>query len=128
MALDAVLSTASHVTPEINWELGALIDKKALISRSQSPNHHGIAGSLAPDHDLLQVAQGVIQKYAMSVAPDHVKSHQDDSRDYKDLPWQAKLTCDCDQLAGSLHKCQVCVDTLHKKYDLPTRHNCIPGN
>ena len=122
LALDAVLSTASHVTLETNQELGALIDNKALISRIQKWKHHGIACSLAPDHDLLQVAQGVIQKYKMSLAPDHVKSHQDDSREYKDLPWQAKLNCDCDQLAGSSHKCQVCLDTFSKKYDLPTGH------
>ena len=82
----------------------------------------GRAGTLAPDYDLLQVAQQVAKKHNIVVVPDHIKSHQDHSRDYNDLPWQAKLNCDCDQMAGASRKCQICLDTLHKGYDLPTGH------
>jgi hypothetical protein len=56
------------------------------------------------------------------VVPDHIKSHQDDSRVYNDLPWQVKLNCDCDQMAGASCKCQVCLYSMHKRYDLPTGH------
>ena len=105
-----------------NQKLGALIDNKALISRIQKWSHHGLAGTLAPDYDLLQVAQQVMKKHIIVVVPDHIKSHQDDSREYNDLPWQAKLNCDCDQLAGASRKCQICLDTLQKRYDLPTGH------
>jgi hypothetical protein len=61
------------------------------------------------------------------VVPDHIKSHQDDSRAYNDLPWQAKLNCDCYQMAGASCKCQICLDTLHKKYDMPTGHTASLG-
>jgi hypothetical protein len=63
-----------------------------------------------------------MKKHNIVVIPDHIKSHQDDSRAYNDLPWQAKLNCNCDQMAGASRKCQVCLDTLHKRYDLPTGH------
>jgi hypothetical protein len=56
------------------------------------------------------------------VTPKHVKSHQDNSITYDELPWQAKLNCDCDQSAGSLRTCSQCLSTLHTHYELPTRH------
>ena len=88
----------------------------------QKWSHHDHAGTLAPDYDLLQAAQQVAKKDNIVVVPDHIKSHHDDSIAYNDLPWQAKLNCDCDQLAGASHKCQICLDTMHKRYELPTRH------
>ena len=94
----------------------------ALISRIQKWSHHGQAGTLAPDYDLLQVAQQVAKKHNIVVVPDHIKSHQDDCRDYNDLPWQAKLNCDCDQMAVASHKCQICLDTMQKRYDMPSGH------
>ena len=120
LALDAILSTANNGSHEPDQKLGALIDNKALISRIEKWSHHGRAGTLAPDYDLLQIAQQVAKKHNIVVVPEHIKSHQDDSRAYNDLPWQAKLNCDCDQMAGASHKCQICCDTLHKRYDLPT--------
>ena len=122
LALDAILSTANNVSHAPDQEVGALIDNKALINRIQKWSHHGCAGILAPDYDLLQVAQQVAKKHNIVVIPDHIKSHQDDSRAYNDLPWQAKLNCNCDQMAGASCKCQICCDTLHKGYDLPTGH------
>ena len=122
LALDAILSTANNVSHAPDQKLGALIDNKALISRIEKWSHHGLAGTLAPGYDLLQAAQQVAKKHNILVVPDHIKSHQDDSRAYNDLPWQAKLNCDCDQLAGASHKCQICSDTLHKRYDLPMGH------
>jgi hypothetical protein len=61
-------------------------------------------------------------KHKMSVTLKHVKSRQDNSITYDELPWQAKLNCDCDQLAGSLHTCSQCLSTLHTHYELPTGH------
>jgi hypothetical protein len=61
-------------------------------------------------------------KYNILVVSDHIKSHQDDSRAYNDLPWKAKLNCDCDQVAGASCKCQICLDTLNTGFDLPTGH------
>ena len=87
LALDAILSTANNVSYAPDRKLGALIDNKALISRIQKWSHHGHAGTLAPDYDLLQVAQQVVEKDNIVVIPDHIKSHQDDSRAYNDLPW-----------------------------------------
>ena len=81
-----------------------------------------VTGTLAPEFDLLQVAQGVMEKYKITVNPEHVKSHQDNTQAYKDLPWQAQLNCDCDQLAGSSRACKQCNDTLHKIYAPPTSH------
>ena len=57
LALDAILSTANNVSHAPDRKLGALIDNKALISRIEKWSHHGCAGTLAPDYDLLQVAQ-----------------------------------------------------------------------
>ena len=61
-------------------------------------------------------------KHKMSVMPKHVKSHQDNSITYDELPWQAKLNCDCDQSAGSSRTCSKCLSTLHTHYELPTGH------
>jgi hypothetical protein len=122
LALDAILSTANNVSHAPDLKLGALIDNKALISRIQKWSHHGRAGTLAPDYDLLQAAQQVAKKHNILVVPEHIKSHQDDSRVHNDSPWQAKLNCDCDQLAGASRKCQICCGTLHKRNDLPTGH------
>jgi hypothetical protein len=77
---------------------------------------------LAPEFDLLQVSQGVMEKFNITVNPEHVKSHQDNTQAYKDLPWQTQLDCDCDQLAGSSWTCKQCKDTLHKIYAPPTGH------
>ena len=63
-----------------------------------------------------------MEKYKITVNPEHVKSHQEDTQAYKDLPWQAQLNCDCDQLAGSSRACNQCNDTLHKIYAPPTGH------
>ena len=59
LALDAILSTANNGSHAPDQKLGALIDNKALMSRIQKWSHHGHAGTLAPDYDLLQVAQQV---------------------------------------------------------------------
>jgi hypothetical protein len=120
VALDAILSTANNVSHAPDQRLGALIDNKTLISRIQKWSHHGHAGTLAPEYDLLQVAQQVMKKHNVMVIPDCIKSLQDDSRAYNDMPWQAKLNCDCDQMAGASYKCQVCLDSMHKRYDMPT--------
>jgi hypothetical protein len=61
-------------------------------------------------------------KHKMSVTPKHVKSQQDNSIAYNELPWQTKLNCDCDQSAGSSHTCSKCLSTLHTRYELPTGH------
>jgi hypothetical protein len=62
LALDAILSTANNVSHAPDLKLGALIDNKALISRIQKWSHHGCAGTLAPNYDLLQVAQQVMNE------------------------------------------------------------------
>jgi hypothetical protein len=59
LALDTILSTANNVSHAPDQKLGALIDNKAPISRIQKWSHHGRAGTLASDFDLLQVAQQV---------------------------------------------------------------------
>ena len=122
LALDAILSTANNISHAPDQKLGALIDNKALISRIQKWSHHGHAGTLAPDYDQLQVAQQVMKLHNVVEITDNIKSHQDNSRAYNDLPWQTKLNCNCGQVAGASHKCQICSDTLHKRYDLPMGH------
>ena len=89
LALDAILSTTSIPVTGTGRMLCALIDIKALINYIQKWHHQGQAGMLAPEFDLLQVAQGVIEKYKITVNPEHVKSHQDNTQVYKDLPRQA---------------------------------------
>ena len=122
LALDVILSTTRVPAPQHHCSIVALIDNKALISRINNWQHQGLAGTLAPEYDLLQVAQGVMAKHKMSVTPKHVKSHQDNSIPYDELPWQAKLNCDCDQSAGSSRTCSQCLSTLHTHYELPTGH------
>ena len=122
LALDAILSTTPIPVTGTSRMLCTLIDNKALISCIQKWHHQGQAGTLAPEFDLLQVAQGVMEKYKITVNPEHEKSHQDNTQAYKGLPWQAQLNCDCDQLAGSSWACQQCKDTLHKTYEPPTGH------
>ena len=77
---------------------------------------------MAPEYDLLQVAQGVMKKYKMTVNPEHVKSYQGSTQAYKDLQWKAQLNYDCDQLAGLSQASKQCHDTLHKMYVPPTGH------
>ena len=122
LALDAILSTTSIPVTGTSRTLCALIDNKALISCIQKWHHQGQVGTLAPEFDLLQVAQGVMEKYKITVNPEHVKSHQDNTQAYTDQPWQAQLNCDCDQLAGLSWACKQCNDTLHKMYAPPTGH------
>ena len=93
LALDAILSTANNGSHEPDQKLGALIDNKALISRIEKWSHHGHAGTLALDYDLLQVAQQVAKKHNIVVVPEHIKSHQDDSRAYNDLTTAVLLGC-----------------------------------
>jgi hypothetical protein len=69
LALDAILSTANNVSHAPYKKLGALIDNKALISIIQKWNHHGRAGTLAPDYDLLQVAQQLVEKNSGNARP-----------------------------------------------------------
>jgi hypothetical protein len=80
LALDAILPTISIPVTGTGRMLCALIDNKALISCIQKWHHQGQAGTLAPEFDLLQVAQGVMEKYKITVDPEHVKSHQDNSK------------------------------------------------
>ena len=89
LALDAILSTTSIPVTGTGRTLCALIDNKALISCIQKWHHQGQAGTLAPEYDLLHVAQGVMEKYKITVNPEHVKCHQDNTQAYEDLPRQA---------------------------------------
>ena len=66
LALDAILSTTSIPVTGTGRTLCALVDNKALIRCIQKWHHQGQAGTLAPEYDLLQVAQGVIEKNARS--------------------------------------------------------------
>jgi hypothetical protein len=91
LALDAILSTTSIPVTGTGRMLCALMDNKALTSRIQKWHHQGQAGTLAPEYELLQVAQGVMEKYKITVKPEHVKSHQDNTQAYKDLSWQTQL-------------------------------------
>ena len=59
-------------------------------------NYQELAGNFASEYDLLQAAYGIMAKHQMVETPKHVKSHQDTIA-YDELPWQAKLNCDCDQ-------------------------------
>ena len=61
LALDAILSTTSIPVTGTGRTLSALIDNKALISCIQKWHHQGHAGTLAPEYNLLQVAQGVME-------------------------------------------------------------------
>jgi hypothetical protein len=122
LALDAILPTPPIPEMGTGWTLYTLIDNKARISHIQKWHHQGQADSLAPEFDHLQVAQGVMEKCKITVSPEHVKSHQDNTQAYKDQPWQAQLNCEYDQLAGSPQACKQCKDTLHKIYAPPTGH------
>jgi hypothetical protein len=122
LALDKILSTTSIQVTGTGRTLCALIYNKALISCIQKWHHQGQTRTLAPEFDPLQVAQGVMAIYKITVNPEHVRSHQENTQTYKDLPWQAQLDCDCDQLAGSSQACKQCKDTLHKMYAPPTGH------
>ena len=122
LALDAILSTTRVPAPQHHCSIVVLIDNKALISCINNWQHQELAGTLALEYDLLQVTQGVMAKHKMSVTPKHVKSHQDNSVTYDELPWQTRLNCDCDQSARSSHTCSQCLSTLHTHYELPTGH------
>ena len=61
-------------------------------------------------------------KHKLVVEPEHIKSHHDNDTEYDNLPWKAKLNCDCDQLAGSTHTCLQCLEALPTPYILPTEH------
>ena len=69
LALDAILSTTPIPVTGTGRTLCVLIDNKALISCIQKWHHQGQAGTLAPEYDLLQVAQRVMEKYKMTVNP-----------------------------------------------------------
>ena len=69
LALDAILSTATNASHVPDQELGALTNNKVLISRIQKWSHHGLAGTLVPDYDLLQVAQQVVEKNSGNTRP-----------------------------------------------------------
>lgn len=72
-------SQQPHVAPVTDWDLGALIDNKALINRIQKSSHNGLVGTLAPGYDPFQVAQQGTKKYNILVVPAHInKSHQGD--------------------------------------------------
>ena len=61
LALDAIFSTTSIPVTGTGRMLCSLMDNKALISRIQKWHYQGQAGTLAPEFDLLQVAQGVME-------------------------------------------------------------------
>jgi hypothetical protein len=87
LALDAILSTTSIPVTGTGRMLCALIDNTELLCLIQQRHHQGQTGTLTPEYDLLQVAQGVMKKYKMTVDPEHVKSYQDNTQAYKDLQW-----------------------------------------
>ena len=115
LALDAVLSTAGEPISAQHC-IGALIDNMALISHIQTWHHQGSGGTLAPEYDLLQMAKGIMAKHKLGVEPEHIKSHQDNDTEYSNLPWKAKLYCDCDQLAGSTQTCPQCLEASPTLY------------
>ena len=61
-------------------------------------------------------------KHKLVVEPEHIKSHHDNDTEYDNLPWKAKLNCDCDQLAGSTHTCLQCLEALPTSYILLIGH------
>ena len=63
LALDVILSTTRVPAPQHHCSIVAIVDNKALISRINNWQHQGLAGTLAPEYDLLQVAQGVMTKH-----------------------------------------------------------------
>ena len=65
------------------------------------------AGTLPHSVIFIIFALGVIKKLNLPLVPDHVKGHRDETRDNNNLPWQAKLDCDCDHMAGSSQQCQL---------------------
>ena len=80
LALDAIFSTTFIPVTGTGRTICALIDNKALISCIQQWHHQGQTGALAPEYDLLQLAQGMMEKYKITVDPEHVKSHQDNTQ------------------------------------------------
>jgi hypothetical protein len=62
LALDAILSTTRVPAPQHHCSIVGFIDNKALISHINNWQHQGLAGTLALEYDLLQVAQGVMAK------------------------------------------------------------------
>ena len=72
---------------------------------------------------LPQAAMTIVAKYGINLTTHHVKSHQEDEDvAYKNLPWEAKLNCDVDKLAGSVHSCMKCNRSPHTSYILPPSH------
>jgi hypothetical protein len=124
VAVDAILATQSNVAPskQEGLKLCALIDNKAVISRIQKWSEQGISNVLDPDYDLLQASKAIATKHSLTILPRHVKSHQDQDTDFNALPWQAKLNCECDDLAETCHNCPGCKIRGHRHYSLPSGH------
>ena len=88
----------------------------------QTWHHQGSGGTLHPEYDLLQVAQGIMAKHKLLVEPEYIKSCQDNETEYSNLPWKAQLNCDCDKLAGSTCTCPQCLEASPTLYIPPTGH------
>ena len=65
---------------------------------------------------------GLAKQHSINIIPHHVKSHQDNDRDFEDLGWQAQLNCICDRMVEETRECQHCVAVGHKHYSLQPGH------
>ena len=63
----------------------------------------------------------ISQKHDLMLRVFHVKSHLDDDVDYEELPWEAQLNIDCDQLAALTRSCSLC-NKKPSKYLRPPSH------
>ena len=121
-AVDVILQTQPTPTQGKPIELNALLDNKAVIQRIKLWNVVNTSGVQNPEFDLLQAAKDITTKNSIKLSPRHIKSHQDRDQDYESLSWQARLNCDCDELAESVRSCHHCLRTAHQHYTLPPGH------
>ena len=52
-----------------------------------------------------------------------MNSHHDDECAFDQLPWQARLNCDCDQQAALVRDCYTYVQAKKISYKLPLGHS-----
>ena len=81
-------------------------DNTSALQTISSPyDTPGIRRFLGPDFDIVNELQMAIKRYGLTLVPKHVKGHQDRTKRYDELPFEAQMNCDCDEAAGSHLQC-----------------------
>ena len=68
--------------------------------------------TLEPEFDLVEEIYATHQRYNIAASFQHVKGHQDGSKELRSLPLPAQLNVEADSLAGPLSTQTVIMETL----------------